>query len=99
MFDGVVGPWFLSVFGAASGIHRLDYAVLLPSVAVCVERVATRRDHGFTDEAAARKMHAEFARAEVADRHVVRDPPGDATAVADLVASARDAGELTYSTG
>ncbi|MGH9213127.1 MAG: AAA family ATPase [Acidimicrobiales bacterium] len=96
VYDGVVGPWFLPTFGAATGLDRLDYAILLPSVEVCVQRVATRRDHGFNDEAATRKMHAEFLRARVADRHVLRDPPGDAVAVADSVTSAREAGELTY---
>jgi len=96
VYDGVVGPWFLPTFGAATGLERLDYAVLLPSVEVCVHRVATRPDHGFTDEAATRKMHAEFVRARVDERHVLRDTPGDATAAADLIESAREAGELTH---
>ena len=94
VYDGVVGPWFLPTFSAATGLERLDYAVLLPSVEVCVQRVATRADHGFTDEAATRKMHAEFARASIADRHVLRDPAGDATSVAQLIESAREAGDL-----
>ena len=70
--------------------------ILLPPVDVCVERVATRRGHGFTDEAATREMHAEFHRAGVADRHLLSHPAGDAAAVADLVEAAREAGELTY---
>ena len=41
-------------------------------------------------------MHSEFARARVDDRHVLRDPAGAATAVAELIESARGAGELTY---
>ena len=96
VYDGVVGPWFLPTFGAATGLERLDYAILLPAVEVCVHRVATRRDHGFSDEAATRKMHAEFARAPVADRHVLHDPAGDATSVAELVESARAAGALEH---
>jgi hypothetical protein len=95
VYDGVVGPWLLPTFAAATGLERLDYAVLLPSVEVCVQRVATRPDHGFTDEAATRKMHAEFVRAGV-DEHVLLDPPGDVTAVAGLIESAREAGELTH---
>jgi predicted ABC-type ATPase len=51
VYDGVVGPWFLPTFAAATGHHRLDYVILLPSVELCVGRVATRTDHGFTDEA------------------------------------------------
>src|ERR1700730_3526544 len=31
VYDGVVGPWFLPTFGAATGLDRLDYAILLPS--------------------------------------------------------------------
>lgn len=95
-YDGVVGPWLLPTFGPAPGLDRFGYAILLPSVDVCVHRVATRADHGFTDEAATRKMHDEFLRARVADRHVLRDPLGDAAAVADLIESAREAGELTH---
>ena len=96
VYDGVIGPWFLPVFAAATGLDHLDYAVLLPSLEVCVERVATRRDHGFTDEPATRKMHAEFLQARVDDRHVLRCPVGDATAVAGLIGLARNSGELTY---
>ena len=96
MYDGVVGPWLVATFGAATGLERLDYAILLPSVEVCVQRVAARADHGFTDEAATRKMHAEFDRARVDVRHVLRNPSGDATAVAELIESARQAGELTH---
>ena len=98
VYDGVVGPWFLPTFAAATGLERFDYVILLPSVDVCVQRVATRRNHGFTDEAATRKMHAEFARAAAADRHVLRDPPDEVTAVAELIESVREAGDLTHAT-
>jgi energy-coupling factor transporter ATP-binding protein EcfA2 len=96
VYDGVVGPWFLSTFGPATHLERLDYVILLPSVDICVRRVATRHSHGFTDEAATRKMHAEFAGAPIAERHVLRDPPGDAGAVAVLIESARAAGDLAH---
>jgi uncharacterized glyoxalase superfamily protein PhnB len=76
VYDGVVGPWFLPVFAAATGLAELDYVVLLPTVEQCVEQVATRADHPFSDEAATRKMHAEFAKAEVDERHVIRELDG-----------------------
>lgn len=95
-YDGVVGPWFLPTFAAATGLDRLDYVILLPAEDTCVRRVATRRRHGFTDEAATRKMHAEFARGGAADRHVLHDPPGDAGAVAELIEAARARGDLTH---
>ena len=65
VYDGIVGPWFLPTFAAATGLETLQYVVLMPSVEACVERVATRVGHGFTDEAATRKMHHEFAAAAV----------------------------------
>lgn len=96
IYDGVVGPWFLSTFGAASGLDRLEYVILLPSVETCVRRVMTRRGHGFADEPATRKMHAEFSAAGVADRHVLRDPPEDIDALVARIDSALEAGDLTY---
>ena len=102
VYDGVVGPWFLPTFAAATGLVNLDYVFLLPPVEVCVERVATRAGHGFTDEPATRKMHAEFAAATRADGlgrgHVLTpaDVGDDAGIVADRIATAQDAGHLAY---
>jgi hypothetical protein len=99
VYDGVVGPWFLPTFAAATGLERLDYVVLLPSVERCVERVGTREDHGFTDEGATRKMHHEFARADVEARHVLVDPPEQPDAVAELILSGVRTGTLAYRPG
>lgn len=99
VYDGVVGPWFLPAFAAGTGLDRLDYVILLPSVDTCVQRVASRRDHGFSDEAATRKMHAEFVRGAAPERHVLHDPPGDAAAVATLIIAAREGGDLSYRPG
>jgi predicted ABC-type ATPase len=96
VYDGVVGPWFLPTFAAATGLECLDYVVLLPSVERCVERVATRQGHGFSDEAATRKVHQGFTRAHSDDRHVLDDPPDTPHAVADRVMAARARGSLTY---
>ena len=96
VYDGVVGPWFLPTFAAATGLQRLDYVVLLPSVEQCVARVATRTGHGFTDEAAARKMHHEFAAAAIDARHVLVDPPDRVEAVVEQVLGAIADGALGY---
>lgn len=96
VYDGVVGPWLLPAFAAATGLAALDYVVLLPSVDQCMARVNTRLNHGFTDESATRKMHDEFTRADVDSRHVLVDPPDTAEAVADAVAAALDTGTLRY---
>jgi hypothetical protein len=94
VYDGIVGPWFLSTFATATGLERLDYVVLMPDVETCVTRVRTRRDHGFADEAATRKMHAEFAAARVDRRHVIDGPTGDVEAVAARISAAQARGDL-----
>lgn len=96
IYDGVVGPWFLPTFAAATGLDRLDYVILLPSVERCLARVATRLGHGFSDEPATRKMHAEFTDADVDPRHVLVDPPDTPDAVADAIEAARAFGDLSY---
>lgn len=96
VFDGVVGAWFLPTFAAMAGVDRLDYAVLLPPVEVCIHRVATRHGHGFSDEPATRKMYREFAGADVEPRHLLTDPSATPTATADAVMAAVEAGTLTY---
>lgn len=95
VYDGVVGPWFLPTYLAATGLDAVDYVVLMPPVAECVRRVATRVGHGFSDEGATRKMHHEFARATIEPRHVV-DAGGPPAVVADRIAAALAAGTLTY---
>lgn len=96
IYDGVVGPWLLPTFATATGLDRLDYVILLPTVESCIDRVATRIGHGFGDEPATRKMHAGFAGAEVDARCVLVDPPDSPSAVADRIDAARRAGELAY---
>jgi cytidylate kinase len=96
VYDGIIGPWFLPAFATASGLDSLHYTVLLPAVETCLERVSTRRGHAFSDEAATRHMHAEFAAAatRIDRRHVLGDGPGDADAVAAETLHRWRAGEL-----
>ena len=61
VYDGILGPWFLADFAAATTLDYLHYAVLLPSADRCVAQLAGRTGHGFTDEAATRHMHRQFA--------------------------------------
>src|SRR5688572_25926211 len=39
VYDGIVGPWFLPTFAASTGLDRLDYVVLLPTVERCLQGV------------------------------------------------------------
>ena len=96
VYDGVVGPWFLPTFASATGLHELDYAILMPSVARCLRRVAERVGHGFDDPAATAKMYDEFARAGIAPRHVLHDPPDTVEEVVELIRGARSRSELCY---
>ena len=97
VFDGMIGAWFLPTFLRAARLdeaHTVDYVVVMPTVEQCVERVRTRVGHGFSDQAATRKMHHEFTAAVVDPRHVL--VPG-ARHVEDVVAAISerlDAGSL-----
>lgn len=96
VYDGVVGPWFLPAFLEATGLESLDYLILLPSVDRCVKQVAERIGHGFSDELATRKMHAEFAQVEIPERHILRDPPGSVEETVGVVLAAEGRGQLSY---
>ncbi len=94
VYDGVLGAWFLPTFMAATGLATAHYVVLLPSVERCVARVATRVGHGFSDPAATRRMHDQFATAAIDERHVLRDPPDGVREVGELVLRLVDGGHI-----
>jgi hypothetical protein len=96
VYDGVVGPWFLPTFLAATGLNNLDYVVLQPSIERCLARVATRRGRGLTDEHATRRMHQQFAQSNFDRRHMLIDPPDHPERVADLILASRTDGSLGY---
>lgn len=94
-YDGVVGPWFLDEFGAATGLTQLHYVVLLPPMQVCVARVGSRVGHGFTDLDSTRHMHSEFAGAPIDQRHVMI-PLDSAESIATAVHREVLAGSLVW---
>lgn len=87
VYDGAIGPWFVDAFGAASGLTRLHYLMLLPPEEVCIDRVTSRVGHGFTDLDAARHMYRQFAEADIDDRYVMTSV-ASAEAVASSISSA-----------
>jgi len=96
VYDGVVGPWFLETFLRAADVPYVHYAMLLPPLDVCLERVRTREGHGFTDRGAAEHMWREMHAADVASRHVIPhqdEPPAETAA---RVAEMLDEGVLRY---
>lgn len=96
VYDGIVGPWFLDEFLSATGLPDLDYVVLLPPADICADRVKSRTNHGFKDEAAARQMHDQFDRHPVAERHIVRDYEASPAALAQQVLDAISKGDHRY---
>ncbi len=94
--DGVVGPWLLEGFVAASGLDRVHYAVLLPPEETCVERVRRRRGHGFTDESATRQLWRDFDLAPLDPRHVVVDTTSDAAGIAREVRARVERGTIAH---
>lgn len=94
VYDGVMGPWFLAAFARRLAGAEFDYVVLLPPVRTCLDRVATRVGHGFTDEAAARSMHEQFAADRPSDDHVLDERyPTVSDVVAEILVR-RAAGRL-----
>jgi adenylate kinase family enzyme len=90
VFDGVIGPWFLETFLTATGLHEIDYVLLLPPESVCLQRVESRTGHEFKDLDAARHMYSEFAQAASPRGSVIRSselPEEITTTIADLHAS------------
>ena len=98
VYDGVVGPWLLPDFAAATGLARLHYVVLLPSEQACLDRVAARVGHGFTDLAATRHMYADFARAPLEARHRIALAAGP-EAIAEEIRQRLAAGSLSHPAG
>ena len=96
VYDGVIGPWFLPRFVAATGLARVHYVVLLPSLDTCVQRVASRLGHGFTDDPATRQMHDAFASAALPDRHIVSDAAAGGSALVEAIVALVDAGRCAY---
>ena len=95
VYDGVVGPWFLPTFVESAALSEVEYVTVLPSVERCIDAVATRTGHGFSDEAATRQMHRSFLEAEIDPRHVIEDPP-DPDALADVVMDGTGGGRFRY---
>ncbi|MGI9597640.1 MAG: AAA family ATPase [Acidimicrobiales bacterium] len=96
IYDGVLGPWLVDRFLTASGLEMIDYAILLPPVERCLDRIATRVGHGFDDATATRKMHDEFSGAAIESRHLIVNDGDDPEATADLLLDRAGSGTYRY---
>ena len=95
VYDGVVGPWSLDAFIAATELGSLHYVMLLPPEATCLERVSSRVGHGFTDLDATRHMYRQFAGADIPARHVLRGTE-DAQDLASRILGLVDTGAIAW---
>lgn len=73
VYDGFVPPGDLPGFAATAGLSVLHYAVILPPVTTCVDRVTSRTGHGFTSIDATRAMHRDFTQATLDARYLITD--------------------------
>jgi hypothetical protein len=96
VYDGVVGPWYLPTFLKVSGLGSLHYAVLLPPLSVCRERVASRPDHGFTDLPATERMWREFDESTTGLEAHILNSTASATELAQQIANRVKDGSLRY---
>jgi hypothetical protein len=96
VYDGIVRPWLLDSFLAATRLDHLYYAVVLPPWETCVGRVSARQGHGFTDLDAAAQMWREFDQVEIDSRHVVDDDQGTPTDLAVTLAGKLSDGTIRY---
>jgi hypothetical protein len=96
VYDGVVGPWYRPAFVHSAGLDSVNYAILLPPLSVCLDRVRSRTAHDFADLGAAEHMWHDFERSLGGlERHVVNEV-GDPTELARTVVQHVDDGTLHY---
>lgn len=93
--DGIVGPWFLPPFRAASERDHLavSYLVLRPDLPTTVTRARQRAADELKDIDAITGMHAAFAQLGHLEPHAIDTGDLDADQTADMVRHALASGE------
>jgi cytidylate kinase len=94
VFEGIVGPWFLPTFVHAAQPADVHYVVLLPPLRICIERVRSRGDHGFSDLAVTDDLYRQFVGAGIDDRHLIIEPDAPPTQLAELIIGKLNDGSL-----
>jgi len=96
VFDGIVGPWFVSFFreAAAGAGVGLDYLVLRPDRATAVARGMDREGHPMRDGAVIGAMWDQFADLGPFEPHVLDTTGLGLEATAALALEALAAGRL-----
>jgi cytidylate kinase len=96
VYDGVVGPWYLPTFVEVSGLEVLHYAVLMPPLSVCMQRVDSRVGHGFTDLEATEHMWRDFDRSTTGSERHVLIGTGSPAEIAQQIRERVTSGSLRY---
>jgi hypothetical protein len=96
VYDGFIPPPALPGFAALAGVAAVQYAVLLPPEDTCVTRVGARSGHGFTSDAATRRMYREFADTTLSARHRVGDAEAGPREAAGQILDGIGAGRLLW---
>jgi adenylylsulfate kinase-like enzyme len=96
VLDGIVGPWFLEPYRAASRDRRilLSYAVLRADVETSVRRVRERNSHGLRAEPVVRGLHRQFSKLGELETHVIDSSTSPAEKLAEDVRTALATGRL-----
>jgi hypothetical protein len=72
----------------------VHYVVLLPPLRICIERVRSRGDHGFSDLAVTEDLYRQFVGAGIDDRHLIIEPDAPPTQLAELIIGKLNDGSL-----
>ncbi len=98
VYDGFIPPRGLPQFLTAAGLAAVHYAVLLPPMAVCVDRVSSRSGHGFTSADATRAMYRDFTDVPLLTRHLITGVQGSPEDIAGEIHDRVAAGSLLWTT-
>ena len=96
VLDGIVGPWFLEPYRAASRARGvlLSYAVLRADAQTSVRRVRERTSDGLRAEPVVLALHEQFSELGELESHVIDSSTLSAEELADQVRTALAAGRL-----
>ncbi|WP_454561737.1 AAA family ATPase [Mycobacterium haemophilum] len=96
VYDGVVAPAFRATFLELAGVAHMHYAVLMPTLDLCVDRVQNRKGHGFTDREAAAHMWNQFHHANLEITCFFEDSDMSSSELARLIAWHVASGSIRY---
>jgi gluconate kinase len=96
VYDGVVPPAFRATFLEQTGLAHMHYAVLKPTLDLCLDRVQKRKEHGFTDRDAAVQMWNQFHQTDVETSCLFEDSDMPPLELARLIARHVVSGSIRY---